>query len=108
MAQNTIIISSESSSSDDSLETLNDESSGSGRRKIPYKPVTSSNKASTFLAKHKYDNEETPLKKTHQGPFTSKQETLEIIKRLHIKCGFLDSEHLFLLPKNWLEYLQYE
>ena len=37
-----------------------------------------------------------------------KQETLERIKRLHIKCGFLDTEHLFVLPKNWLEYLQYE
>ena len=70
--------------------------------------MTLSNKASTFLAKHKSDNEETPLKKTHQGPFTSKQETLERIKRLHIKCGFLDNEHLFMIPKNCLEYLQYE
>ena len=32
LAQNTIIILSESSSSDDSLETSSDESSGSGRR----------------------------------------------------------------------------
>ena len=39
MAQNTIIISSEYSSSDDSLETLSDDSSDSGRRKIPTKPV---------------------------------------------------------------------
>ena len=70
--------------------------------------MTSSNKASTFLAEHKPDNEETLLKKTHQGPFTSKQETLEIIKRLHIKFGFLDDEHLIMLPKTWLEYLQYE
>ena len=23
-------------------------------------------------------------------------------------CGFLDSEHLFMLPKTWLEYLQYK
>ena len=37
-----------------------------------------------------------------------KQETLERIKRLHIKCGFLDNEYLFMLPKTWLEYLQYE
>ena len=70
--------------------------------------MTSSNKASTFPTEHKYDNEETPLKKTHQGPFTYKQETLEGIKRLHIKCGFLDTEHLFMLPNNWLEYKQYE
>ena len=48
MAQNTIINFSESLSSDDSLETLSIESSGSGRRKIPTKPVVSSNKPSTF------------------------------------------------------------
>ena len=95
-------------SSDDSLETSSDESSGSGRRQIPTKPVISYNKSSTFPAKHKSDNEETPLKQPHQDAFTSKQETLEIIKRLHIKCGFLDTEHLFMLPKTWLEYLQYE
>ena len=45
--------------------------------------------------------------KTHQGPFTSKQDNLEITKRLHIKCGFLDTEHLCMLPKTWLEYLQH-
>ena len=39
MAQNTIIISSESSSSDDSLETSYIESSGSGRRQITTKSV---------------------------------------------------------------------
>ena len=54
MAQNDIIISS-------------DDESNSGRRQIPSKPVTSSNKASTFLAKHKSDNEETPLKKKSSG-----------------------------------------
>ena len=64
----------------------------------------SSNKSSTFTAEHKYDNEETPLQQPYQDAFTSKQETLEIIKRLHIKCGFLDTEHLFMLPKTWLEY----
>ena len=57
MAQNTIIILSESSSSDDLLETLSDDSSDSRRSKIPTKPVTSSNKSSTFPAKHKSDNE---------------------------------------------------
>ena len=95
MAQNPIIISS-------------DDESDSGGRGIPSKPVTSSNKASTFTAEHESDNEETPLKKTHQEPFTSKQETLEWIKRLHIKCGLLDTEHSSILPKTWLEYLQYE
>ena len=49
MAHNTIIISSESLSSDYSLETSSIESSGSGRRQIPTKPVTSSNKSSTFF-----------------------------------------------------------
>ena len=48
MSQNTIIISYESSSSDYSLETLSAESSDSGGRQIPTKPVISSNKASTF------------------------------------------------------------
>ena len=107
MAQNTIIISSESSSSDDLLETLSDESSSSRRRQIPTKSVMSSNKSSTFLAKHKSDNEGTPLKQPYQDSFTSKQETLERIKRLHIKCRFLYTEHLFILPKTWLEYQQY-
>ena len=102
MAQNTIIISSESSSSDDLLEISSDESSDSGQRKITTKPVMSSNKPSTFPAKHKSDNEETPLEQPHQDNFSSKQETLEIIKRLHIKCGFLDTEHLFMLSKTWL------
>ena len=44
MEYNTIIISS-------------DDESDSGRREIPSKPVASSNKASTFPAEHKYDNE---------------------------------------------------
>ena len=66
--------------------------------------MISSNKSSTLQAKHKSDNEETPLKQPHQHAFTSKQETLEIINRLHIKCGFLDTERLFMLPKTWLEY----
>ena len=39
MAQNTIVVLSESSSSDDLLETSYDDSSGSGRRQIPTKPV---------------------------------------------------------------------
>ena len=89
IAQNAIII-------------LSDDESDSGRREIPPKQVTSSNKAYTFPSEHKSDNEETPLKKTHQGPFTSKQETLERIKRLHIKCGLLDTKHLFILLKTWL------
>ena len=66
--------------------------------------MTSSNKSSTFTAKHKSDNEKTPLKQTHQDAFTSKQETIKIIKRLHIKCGFLDTEQLFMLPIKRLKY----
>ena len=89
MTHNTIIISS-------------DNESDSVRRQMPSKSVTSYNKASTFTAKQNSDNEETPFKKTNQVPFTPKQETLEGIKRLHIKCGFLDTEHLFMLPKTWL------
>ena len=48
MAQNTMIISSESLSSDGLLESSSVESSGSGRRQIPTKTVMSSNKSSTF------------------------------------------------------------
>ena len=73
-AHNNIIIPSGSSSSDNSLETLSDESSGLGRRQIPTKPVMSSNKSSTFTAKYKSDNEETPLEKPHQDVLRSKQE----------------------------------
>ena len=49
MAHNTIIISSESSSSDGSLETLSVESYGSGIKQIPTKTVMLYNKSSTFL-----------------------------------------------------------
>ena len=106
--EQTIIIFSKSSFSDDSLETSSVESYGSGRIQIPTKPVMSSNKSSTFLALKNPDNNETPLKQPHQDAFTSRQENLEKIKRLHIKCGFFDTEHLFMLPKTWLEYQQYE
>ena len=94
--------------SQNAIINLYDNKSDSVIRVIPFKPVTSYNKSSTFLAEHKSDNKEIPLKKTHQGPFTSKQETLEKINRLHINCGFLDAENLSILPKTWLEYLQYE
>ena len=106
MAHNTIIISSESSSSDCLLETLSDDSSDSRRRKIPTKPVMTSNKTSKFPAKHKSDNEKTPLKQPHQDAFTPKQETSERTKRLHIKCGSLYNENLVMHPKTWLEYQQ--
>ena len=48
MEQNTIIILSESSFSDDLLETWRVESSGSGRSQILTKSVISSNKSSKF------------------------------------------------------------
>ena len=86
------------------METSSDDSSDSGIRQKLTKPVTSSNKASIFLTKHKYYNEKTPLKQPHQDAFTLKQETLERINRLHIDCGFLDTEHLFMFPINWLVY----
>ena len=73
MAEETIILSS-------------DDNSYSETSKISSEPATSSNKASTFTADHNSDNEETPLKKTHAGPWTSKKEVLETIKKLHLKC----------------------
>ena len=66
--------------------------------------MKSSNKSSTFTAKRNSDNEETPLKQPHQDAFTSKQEILERINCLHIKCGFLDTENVFMLPINWLNH----
>ena len=96
--------SSSSFSSDDSSETSLDDSSDLGTWQNPTKPVTSSNKSSTYPVKIKSDNEETPLKQPHQDAFTPKQYILEKIKRLHIKCGFLDTEHLFRLLINWLSH----
>ena len=86
------------------LKTSSDDLSDSGTRQKLTKPVTSSNKSSTFPAKQKSDNEETPLKQLYQDAFMPIQETLERIKRLQIKCGFLDTEHSFMLPNNWLNY----
>ena len=83
-----------------------DDSYDSGISQKPTKQVTSYNKSSTFLTKRKSENEETPLKHPRQDASTSKQESLEIIKRLHIKCGFLDTEHIFMLPINWLSHCE--
>ena len=66
--------------------------------------MTSSNKSSTFTDKQNSGNGEIPLKQPHDDAFTSKQETLERIKQLHIKCGLWDTEHLFMLPNNWFGY----
>ena len=46
---------------------LSDNKSDSGRREILPKPVTSSNKSSTFPAEQNSDNEETPLKINSSG-----------------------------------------
>ena len=78
-----------SSSSYASSKTSSDESSDSGTRQKPTKPVTLYNKSSKFSDKHKSDKEETPLKQPHQNAFTLKQETLERLNLLHIKCGIL-------------------
>ena len=91
-------------SSDESLETLSDDSSDSGTRQKQNKPVTSYNKSSKFQAKLRSDNEEIPLKQPNHDAFTSKQDILERINCLHKNCGFLDTEHLFMLPFNWLNH----
>ena len=92
MAQNDIIISS-------------DDESDSGRRKILSKPVTSSNKASKFPAKYNPGNEEITFEKNSSGTLHIETRKFKIIMRLHIKCGFLDTEQLWIFPKNWLEHL---
>ena len=65
MAQNTIIISSESSSSDDLWDTLSIESSGSGRSQITTKTVISSNKSSTFRSHRRHMNCQKHHRMTH-------------------------------------------
>ena len=86
------------------METSSDKSYNSCTRQKTTKPVTSSNKSFTFPAKHKYDNTKTPLKKNHQNSSTSKINKLESIKQLHINCGFLNTEHLYMLIINWLNH----
>ena len=76
-AQKCIEISSDflsSLSSDDLSERLSDDSSDSGTRQKPTKPVTSSNKSSTFPAKRKSNNKEAPFKQPHKDTFTLKQD----------------------------------
>ena len=71
--------------------------------------MTSSNKASTFPAEHITNNEETTSKKTHAGPWISKKEVLETIKKLHFKCdGDVNYEHLYILPSKWIYLLKFE
>ena len=50
------------------------ETSDSGTREKPTKPMSPSNKSSTFQAKCRSDNGETPLKQPHHDAFTSKQD----------------------------------
>ena len=90
-----------SSSSDESSETSSDDSSDSGTRQKPSKSVTSSNKSSTFLAKRKSDNEET----TSSGRLHFETRNFRNNQVFtYINCGFLDTEHLFMLPINCLNH----
>ena len=66
--------------------------------------MTSSNKPSTFPAKRKSGSKEKPLKQPHPDASTLKHVILEIIKCLHKEYFFLDTEHLFMLPINWLNH----
>ena len=47
------------------------------------------------------------MKQPHHDAFTLKQEILERVKRLHKKCGFLDIEHLLMIPINWLNHREF-
>ena len=66
--------------------------------------MLSSNKSSTFQAKRRSDNGESPLKQPHHDAFMSKIIFLERIKRLHRKCGLLDTKNLLMIPINWLKH----
>ena len=94
---------------EDAISISSDEISDSESRDTLSEPATSSSKASTLPAKHTNDNEETPLKKTHPQPWTSKKEVLETIKKLYFKCGGDENyEHLYILPSKWIDLLKYE
>ena len=58
---------------EDTIILSSDDNSDSERIKISSELATSSNKACTFPSEHNSDNEETPLGKTHAGPWTSKK-----------------------------------
>ena len=58
---------------EETIIPASNDNSDSEISEISFEPATSSNKASTFPAEHNSDNEETPLKKTHAGPWTSKK-----------------------------------
>ena len=53
--------------------------------------ASSSSKESTLPAKYTDDNEETPLKKLHPRPWTSKKEVLDTIKKLKITKNTLSN-----------------
>ena len=55
---------------EDAITHSSDDKYDSETSNTSSKPATSSNKASTFPAKHSTDNEETPLKRTHPRPWT--------------------------------------
>ena len=72
------------------------------------KPALSFSKESTLPAEQTNYNEETPLKKTHPLPWTSKKEVLDTIKKLHLECGNEHYEYLYILPSRWLYFHQFE
>ena len=55
------------------------------------KPASSSSKESTLPAKHIDYNEESPLKKSHPRPWTSKKEVNNTIKKLKITKNTLSN-----------------
>ena len=72
-------------------------------------PASSSSKEFTLPAKHTADNEETPLKKSHPQPWTSKKEVLDTIKKLYFRCnGSYNIEQLYILPSRWLFLLKFD
>ena len=84
---------------EDAISLSSDDNSYSESSDTSSEPATSSNKAFTLPAKHTNDNEETPLKKTHPQPWTSRKEFLETIEKLYFKCGGNENyEHLYILP----------
>ena len=83
--------------------------SDSESRGTSSEPASSSSKESTLPAKHTDDNEETPLKKSHPRPWTSKKEFLDTIKKLYFRCYGSDNiEQLYIFPSRWLFLLKFD
>ena len=96
---------------EDTITLVSDENYDSETSETSSKPATSSNKASIFPAEHTNDNEETPLKKNHAGPWTSKKKfqkqsksyisSVAAMNSMNIYTYCLQNGYIYSNLKNW-------